>query len=66
MGIALDGGVYYWTLTTKGTTEWLKDDRRNRLPVSPEAGTPGIPGADGTTPQLSVDAQGYWMVGHKI
>lgn len=64
MGIALDGGVYYWTLTTKGTTEWLKDDQRNRLPVSPETGTPGTPGADGTTPQLSVDAQGYWMVGN--
>lgn len=64
VGIALDGGVYYWTLTTKGTTEWLKDDRGNRLPVSPEAGTPGTPGADGTTPQLSVDAQGYWLVSY--
>lgn len=76
VGIAQEDGVYYWTLTVDGNTEWLTDDAGNKLAVSAsagsegedgEAGQPGKPGADGkpgVTPQLKVDNEGYWMVSY--
>lgn len=49
VGVDLFEGTYYWTLD--GT--WLTDKNGNKLPVS---------GKEGTTPQIAIDAQGYWTV----
>ncbi len=49
VGVDLFEGSYYWTLD--GT--WLTDKEGNKLPVS---------GKEGSTPQIAVDAQGYWTV----
>ncbi len=46
VGVELFEGTYYWTLDG----EWLTDKEGNKLMVS------------GKTPQLTLDAQGYWMV----
>ena len=48
--------VYYWTLTTNGSTSFLVDSNNQKLPVS------GKPGEKGKTPQLEIDAEGYWTV----
>ena len=57
IGVAQDtDGVYYWTLNG----EWLLDDNGNKLPVS---GTDGQNGANGTMPQLKIEA-GYWYVSY--
>ena len=48
-------GVYYWTITTDGQTDWLTDGL-NKLPVS------GKDGASGVTPVMGVDSEGYWTV----
>ena len=76
VGVAEEGGVYYWTITTGGKTDWLRDSEGNRLPVSGadgekgepgEPGQPGQPGgagsdgADGRTPTIGVK-EGYWTV----
>ncbi len=52
IGIGQEDGVYYWTQTAGGKTEWLFDAEGNRMPVS------------GTTPVLGVDAEGYWTVSY--
>ncbi|MDE7443968.1 MAG: hypothetical protein K2M65_07380, partial [Muribaculaceae bacterium] len=54
IGVKLDttDGVYYWTMTTDGTTSWLLDSTGNKMPVS------------GTTPLIGVDANGYWTVSY--
>ncbi|NLD24770.1 MAG: hypothetical protein GX670_11170, partial [Bacteroidales bacterium] len=43
--------VYYWTLTTNGSTSFLVDSNNQKLPVS------GKPGKEGITPQLEIDAE---------
>src|SRR5690554_3489535 len=48
--------VYYWTLTTNGSTSFLVDSNNQKLPVS------GKTGEKGKTPQLEIDAEGYWTV----
>lgn len=53
VGIQESEGVYYWTITTNGETEFLLDANQNKLPVS---------GKDGKTPQVSIDSEGYWTV----
>lgn len=53
IGIAKDtDGIYYWRLTSNGSTDWLRDDEGNKIPVS------------GVAPKLSVDAEGYWTVSY--
>ncbi|MEG1621811.1 MAG: PL29 family lyase N-terminal domain-containing protein [Alistipes sp.] len=52
IGIKLFEGIYYWTLTTNGTTDWLMDGG-HKIPVS---------GVDGATPKMAVDAEGYWTI----
>ena len=53
IGIGKDtDGVYYWTKTADGKTEWLLDAEGRKLPVS------------GTAPVLGVDAEGYWTVSY--
>lgn len=48
-------GVYYWTITTDGQTDWLTDST-DKLPVSGKEGEPGV------TPVMGVDDEGYWTV----
>lgn len=51
IGVKADtDGVYYWTITTDGKTEFLKDAEGSKLKVS------------GTTPVMGVDSEGYWTV----
>ncbi len=51
IGVKADtDGVYYWTITTDGKTEFLKDTEGGKLKVS------------GTTPVMGVDSEGYWTV----
>lgn len=55
IGVKADGnGVYYWTQTVQGKTEWLLDDSKQKIPVK------GADGAAGVTPVMAVDAEGYW------
>lgn len=51
IGVKADtDGVYYWTITTDGKTEFLKDAEGGKLKVS------------GITPVMGVDSEGYWTV----
>lgn len=50
LGTKEDGGVLYWTLTSSGKTDWLKDVDGSRIPVA------------GRTPQLRIDDEGYWTL----
>lgn len=55
IGVKEDGGVQYWTVTSKGRTDWLTDTDGSRIPVA------------GRTPSFAVDAEGYWTVnGNRI
>lgn len=55
IGMKADGEVYYWTLTTGGKTAWLLDTDGAKIPVT------------GRTPEIGVDAQGYWtLFGERI
>lgn len=66
-------GVYYWTITVDGTTDWLKDSAGDKMRVCGVDGTNGIDGTNGTdgknglngkdgvTPRLGV-LNGYWTV----
>ena len=45
-----ENGLYYWTLTSDGVTDYLLDDNGEKIPVS------------GKTPEVSVDSEGYWTV----
>ena len=65
--ISTDG---YWEVSVDNGTTWkpLLDAAGNKVKAQGEKGEPGQPGADGTdgvdgiTPQLRVDADGYWEV----
>lgn len=61
VGLDKEGGVYYWTLTVDGKTEWLTDEAGNKIAV---ANDPGAAGSAGRTPSLKVDKDGYWMVSY--
>lgn len=68
IGVKEEDGNYYWTITTDGKTDFLLDNNGDKLPVSGkqgEAGKPGQPGNDGKTPELGIDAEGYWTVNGK-
>lgn len=56
VGIKEEAGVYYWTLTTNGITEFLLSSDGSKLPVS---------GEKGNTANLSIDAEGYWIINNK-
>ena len=59
ISVALDGGVYYWQLDGK----WLLDTQGQKVRVSGETGPQGIPGKDGKTPKLRINA-GKWEVAY--
>lgn len=56
IGVEEFDNVYYWTLTSNGSTSFLVDSNDQKLLVS------GKPGEEGITPQLEIDAEGYWTV----
>ncbi|WP_236264034.1 DUF5074 domain-containing protein [Dysgonomonas sp. Marseille-P4677] len=56
VGIKEEESVYYWTLTTNGTTEFLLDSGGSKVPVS---------GKDSKTANLSIDTEGYWTINGK-
>lgn len=47
IGVAEDGGVYYWTLTSRGETDWLLDEDGNRVRVDGRDGSKGDKGDKG-------------------
>ncbi|MEA4918299.1 DUF5074 domain-containing protein [Proteiniphilum sp.] len=59
IGVQESESVYYWTITTDGKTDFLLDKEGKKLPVS---GKEGIDGDPGKTPQMAIDADGYWTV----
>lgn len=56
LGVRLseDDQLYYWTMTSGSETSWLTDDAGKKIPVC------------GYTPELSVNADGYWLVNGEI
>lgn len=70
MGVGQENGIYYWTITMDGKTEWLTDESGNRLCVTGKDGAPGDDGSSGSdgvagvTPRLSIDSEGYWLVSY--
>lgn len=58
IGIGQENGVYYWTVTMDGKTDWLMNETNNRLRVTGKDGVAGI------TPRLSIDNEGYWLVSY--
>lgn len=58
IGIGQEDGVYYWTVTIDGKTDWLMSETGDRLRVTSNDGVAG------TTPRLSIDEEGYWLVSY--
>ena len=56
IGIKSLGGVYYWTITIDGNTDYLLDASGNKIP------TTGANGKDAVTPKLEIRDDGYWYV----
>lgn len=56
VGVKEESRVYYWTITTNGKTEFLTDANNKKIKVS---------GNDGATPQLNIDAEGYWTINNQ-
>lgn len=52
IGVAQEDGVYYWTLTLDGKTDWLLNNGE-KLRVT---------GKDGHTPVVTIGADGYWYI----
>lgn len=69
IGVAQLDGVYYWTITKDGVTEWLTDDAGNKFSVTSEDGedgtdgTPGKDGENGVTPLVKVEDD-VWKVSY--
>ncbi len=53
IGVAIDGGIYYWTLNG----EWLLDANGNKLRVTGENGKDGADGVDGKDGKDGEDGQ---------
>lgn len=75
VGVAQDNGVYYWTMTIDGKTDWLTDEDGNKMPVSgadgedgkdgsSSTGSTGAAGKDGVTPVVTI-VNGYWYINGK-
>lgn len=59
IGVQAVGGVYYWTITVDGKTEFLLDSSGNRIPTT---GAKGEDGKDAVAPKLEIRDDGYWYV----
>lgn len=63
-------GVYYWTITIDGRTEWILDENGRKVPVKGTNGTngkdgvAGEDGSDGATPTLRVSEEGFLQVSY--
>ncbi len=55
VGIKEVGGVYYWTLTVNGQTNFITDDHGNNIPVS---------GGNAHRPIIRVNNAGYWQISY--
>lgn len=56
IGVKEENGVYYWTLTLDGKTEWLLDEKGNKIQAA---------AVDGITPVLKIektDGKDHWFV----
>lgn len=53
VGVKELDGIYYWTITTDGQTDFLTGKDGNKLPVS---------GKDGESPKVTIDSEGYWTI----
>ncbi|MBB4035638.1 hypothetical protein GGR21_001531 [Dysgonomonas hofstadii] len=56
IGVKESDGIYYWTITTDGQTDFLTDKDGNKLPVS------GKDGESGSSPKVTIDSEGYWTI----
>lgn len=53
IGVKADtDGIYYWTITSDGKTEWLTDSKGEKLR------------AEAVKPQLGIDKEGYWTISY--
>lgn len=61
IGAAPVDGVYYWTVTVDGKTDFLLDQHGNKIPVTANGG-----GGGGSTiaPVIKVDYYGYWVISY--
>lgn len=59
IGVAPVGGIYYWTVTVNGKTEFLLDAQGNKIPA-----TGGDGGSVAPAPVIKVDYYGYWVISY--
>lgn len=64
VGVAMVGGVYYWTVTINGKTDYLRDANGNMVAASPVNGGSGGGGGVAFTPIIKVDYEGYWVISY--
>lgn len=49
-----DDGIYYWTVTRGGKTDWLLDQYNSKIPVT------------GSAPRLEVNSDGNWTINGQV
>lgn len=59
IGVDLDNGVYYWTVTINGEKKWLTNALGEKVRA---IGIDGVDGIDAKTPIIGVDTDGYWTI----
>lgn len=62
IGVSMVDGVYYWTITLNGKTEFLTDGQGNMIPTTGKDGEQGTGSA--ITPVIRVDNDGYWQISY--
>lgn len=61
IGAAPVDGVYYWTVTVDGKTDFLLDQHGNKIPVTANGGGGG---GSAAAPVIKVDYYGYWVISY--
>lgn len=70
IGIAMENGVYYWTITVNGQKTFLLGENGEKLPVIGKDGEDGTDGKDGqdgingVTPIIKIDSSGFWIISY--
>lgn len=59
IGVEMINGIYYWTVTLNGKTEFITDENGNKIPATATGG-----GGSAVTPLLKVDYDGFWMISY--